>query len=141
MLLIEYIGHIGLTSLTDGLLGRHLDYYKTLNDARVASAAFIKYNASTTRINKGKNFKIDFQVILVVCQTNNFLILYQIQQIAWFIEGWHARIQEVLSEGGPTLTTFSLVKEGREDKRAIIGAPAKSPIKWRFAVGPMMARG
>ena len=69
MLLIEYVGHIGLRSLTDGHLGRHLEYFKTLNDARVASVGFIKYNASTTRINKEKNFKIKFQVILVFYQT------------------------------------------------------------------------
>ena len=65
MLLIEYVGHIGLSSLTDGHLGRHLEYFKTLNDARVASVGFIKYNASTTRINKEKNFKIKFQVIQI----------------------------------------------------------------------------
>ena len=65
MFLIEYVGHIGLRSLTGGHLGRHLEYFKTLNDARVASGGFIKYNASTTRINKEKNFKIKFQVILV----------------------------------------------------------------------------
>ena len=65
MLLIEYVGHIGLMSLTDGHLGRHFEYFKTLNDARVASVGFINYNASTTRINKDKHFKIKFQVILV----------------------------------------------------------------------------
>ena len=70
MLLIEYVGHIGLSSLTDGHLGRHLEYFKTLNDARVASVGFIKYNASTTRINKEKNFKIKFQVIQVFYRTN-----------------------------------------------------------------------
>ena len=69
MLLIEYVGHIGLRSLTDGHLGRHLEYFKTLNDARVASVGFIKYNASTTRINKEKNFKIKFQVNLVFYRT------------------------------------------------------------------------
>ena len=69
MLLIEYVGHKGLRSLTDGHLGHHLEYFKTLNDARVASVGFIKYNASTTRINKEKNFKIKFQVILVFYQT------------------------------------------------------------------------
>ena len=69
MLLVEYAGHIGLRSLTDGHLGRHLEYFKTLNDARVASVGFIKYNASTTRINKEKNFKIKFQVILVFYRT------------------------------------------------------------------------
>ena len=58
MLLIEYDGHIGLRSLTDGDLGRNLEYFITLNDARVASVGFIKYNASTTRINDEKNFKI-----------------------------------------------------------------------------------
>ena len=61
---IEYVGQTGRRSLTDGHLGRHLKYFKTLNDARVASVGFIKYNASTTRINKEKNFKIKFQVIL-----------------------------------------------------------------------------
>ena len=66
MLLVDYVGHIDLRSLTDGHLGRHLEYFKALNDARVASVGFIKYNASTTRINKEKkNFKIKFQVILV----------------------------------------------------------------------------
>ena len=63
MLLIDvgHVGHIGLRSLTDG----HLEYFKTLNDAKVALIRFIKCNASTTRINKEKNFKIKFQVILV----------------------------------------------------------------------------
>ena len=69
MLLIQYVGHIGLSSLTDGHLGRHLEYFKTLNDARVASVEFINHNASTTRINKEKNFKIKFQVILVFYRT------------------------------------------------------------------------
>ena len=67
--MIAYVGHIGLSSLTDGHLGRHLEYFKTLNDASVASLGFIKYNAPTTRINKEKNFKIKFQVILVFYQT------------------------------------------------------------------------
>ena len=44
-----------------------------LNDARVASAGFIKYNASTTRINKEKNFKIKFQVILLFYRTTSNL--------------------------------------------------------------------
>ena len=69
MLLIEYVGHIGLRSFTDGHLGRHLEYFKTLNDARVASVGYIKYNAQTTRIDKKKNFKIKFQVILVFYRT------------------------------------------------------------------------
>ena len=68
MLLIEYVGHIGLRSLTGGHLGRHLEYFKTLNDARVASVGFMKYNALTTRINKQKNFKTKFQVNLVFYQ-------------------------------------------------------------------------
>ena len=54
MLLIEYVDYIGLRSLTDGHFGRHLEYFKTLNDARVASVGSMKYNASTTRINKEK---------------------------------------------------------------------------------------
>ena len=75
MLLVQYFGHIGLRSLTDGHFGRHLEYFKTLNDARVASVGFIKYNSSTTRINKEKKFKIKFQVILVFCQTNSLDIV------------------------------------------------------------------
>ena len=67
--MIEYVGHIGLRSLTDGHLGRHLEYFKTLNDARMASVEFIKYNASTTRIKKEKNFKIKVQVILAFYRT------------------------------------------------------------------------
>ena len=54
MLLIEYVGRLGLRSLIDGHLGRHLEYFKTLSDARVASVELIKYNALTTRINKEK---------------------------------------------------------------------------------------
>ena len=73
MLLIEYVGHISLESLTDGHLGRHLEYFKTLNDARVASVGFINYNASTSRINKEKNFKIKFQVILFFYRTKCLL--------------------------------------------------------------------
>ena len=64
-----YVGHIGLRRLTDGHLGRNLEYFKTLNDARVASVGIVNYNASTTRINKEKNFKIKFQVILVFYPT------------------------------------------------------------------------
>ena len=81
MLLIEYFGHIGLRSLNDGHLGRHLEYFKTLNDARVASVGFIKYKASTTRINKEKNFKIKFQVILVFYRTKraHFILLVMIK--------------------------------------------------------------
>ena len=73
MILIENIGHIGLRSLTDSHVGRHLEFFKTLNDARVASVGFINYNASTTRINKEKNFKIKFQVILVFYRTTRIL--------------------------------------------------------------------
>ena len=54
MVLIEFVGHIGLWSQTDGHLGRHLEYFKTFNDVRVASVGFIKYNAQTTEINKEK---------------------------------------------------------------------------------------
>ena len=73
MLLIEYVGHTGLRSLTDGHLGRylerHLEYFKMLNAARVASVGF-KYIAQTTRLNKEKKtFKIKFQVILVFYRT------------------------------------------------------------------------
>ena len=69
MLLIEYVDHVGLRSLTGGYLGRHLEYFKTLNDARVASVGIIKYNASAIRINKEKTFKIKLQVILVFNRT------------------------------------------------------------------------
>ena len=52
-------------SLIIGLhLGRHLGYIEMLNDARVASLGFFKYNVCTTRINKEKKFKIKFQVLL-----------------------------------------------------------------------------
>ena len=64
----SFFSQIGLRNLTDSHLGRHLEYFKTLNDARVASVGFIKYSASTTRINKEKNFKIKFQVILFFFQ-------------------------------------------------------------------------
>ena len=74
MLLIEYVGHIGLRSLTDGHLGRHLEYFKTLNDVRVASLGFIKYNAPTTIFNKEKNFNIKFQVNLVFYRTRSLII-------------------------------------------------------------------
>ena len=49
-------------------LGRHLGYIEMLNDARVASLGFIKYNVCTTRINKEKKFKIKFQVLLKFAQ-------------------------------------------------------------------------
>ena len=42
---LKHYGHIGLRSLTDGHFGRHLEYFKTLNDTRVASVGFIKYNS------------------------------------------------------------------------------------------------
>ena len=38
----------------------------------MASVGFIKYNVSTTRISKEKNFKIKFQVILVFYRTSSF---------------------------------------------------------------------
>ena len=76
MLLIEYAGHMGHRSLTDGHLGRHLEYLKTLNDARVASVGFIEYSALTTRINKEKYFKFKFQVILVFYRTTLFFHLF-----------------------------------------------------------------
>ena len=41
---IEPGGQIGVRSITDGHLGRHLLFFKTLNDARVASVGFIMYN-------------------------------------------------------------------------------------------------
>ena len=75
MLLIKYVGHKGLRILTDCHLGRHLENFKTLNDARVASVGFINYNASTTRINKEKNFKIKFQIILIF----HWTIMYYIR--------------------------------------------------------------
>ena len=39
-----------------------------LNDARVASLGFFKDNVCTNRINKEKNFKIKFQVLLKFAQ-------------------------------------------------------------------------
>ena len=49
-------------------LGRHLGYIKSLNDARAASLGFLEDNVITTRINKEKNFKIKFQVLLKFAQ-------------------------------------------------------------------------
>ena len=103
MLLIEYVGHISFRCLTDGHLGRHLEYFKTLNDARVASVGFIKYNASTTRINKEKHFKIKFQVILLFYRTTlnclkkfkSVQIILLITQVEWspFFELYRAANQ------------------------------------------------
>ena len=50
-------------------LGGHLGKIEMLNDARVASLAFFTDNVCTTRINKEKNFKIKFQVLLKFAQT------------------------------------------------------------------------
>ena len=82
MLLIEYVGHIGLRSLTDGHLGRHLEYFKTLNDARVASVGFYQVHCLNNKNQQNKNFKIKFQVTLVFYPTiinkNNFALKYQL---------------------------------------------------------------
>ena len=95
MLLIEYVGHIGLWSLIDGHFGRHLEYFKTLNDARVASVGFIKYNTSTTWINKEINFKIKFQVILVFYRTMILVFL-----IRW-CHSWKKLSKEMVMLIGP----------------------------------------
>ena len=50
------------------LIGFHLGYVGMLNDARVASLGILKDNVCTTRINKEKNFKIKFQVLLKFAQ-------------------------------------------------------------------------
>ena len=90
MLLIVYAGHISLRSLADGHLGRHLEYFKTLNDARVASVGFIKYNASTTRINKVKTLKSSsrsfwFSTGLKIFKTNIILVTkYLIVKVSFF---------------------------------------------------------
>ena len=49
----------------------------------------------------------------------------------------HARIQKVLSEGGPTLTTF-LGYEGMEDTVGHHRPANETSWKWRFAGVPMM---
>ena len=46
------------------IIGLHLGYIETLNDARVASLGFFKDNVYSTRISKEKKFKIKFQVLL-----------------------------------------------------------------------------
>ena len=56
-------------------LGRHLEYIKMLNDARVASLGFFKDNICTTRINKEKKFKTKFQVLLKFAQILLLLLL------------------------------------------------------------------
>ena len=59
----------------------------------------------------------------------------------------HARIQEVASEGGPTLTVlffvFSLMRGGRIQIPLLTGhqwPASETPFKWRFAGGPMRAQ-
>ena len=64
--MIEYLGNIGLRSLTDGHLGRHLEYFKTLNDQLDSSSTMHQQQETT----KKKNFKIKFQVILVFYWTS-----------------------------------------------------------------------
>ena len=103
MLLIKYVGHMCLRGLTDGHLGRHLEYFKTLNDARVASIGFIKYNASTTRINKEKNFKIKFQVILVFYRTMNQKNKIKNCPIEIFFLNWEKTTLFVALGMGPNL--------------------------------------
>ena len=64
-----YFPYQTMFSLVIGFhLGRHLGYIEMLNDARVASLGFFKDNVCTTRINKEKNFKIKFQVLLKFAQ-------------------------------------------------------------------------
>ena len=66
---LSHIFRITLFLLIIGFhLGRHLGYIEMLNDARVASLGFFKNNVFTTRINKEKNFKIKFQVLLKFAQ-------------------------------------------------------------------------
>ena len=96
MLLIEYVGHIGLRSLTDSHLGRHLEYFKTLNDARVTSVGFIKYNASTTRINKEKTLQSSsmsfwFSTGLIICNSNYLADILRVCEIKGLI--WVMRFQ------------------------------------------------
>ena len=131
MLLIEYVGHIGLRSLTDGHLGRHLEYFKTLNDARVASVGFIKYNASTTRINKEKNFKIKFQVILVFYRTIMSQIVINSQSWSHFVE-IHPAVSEICA---------SKIWKGQDHKN-LINSSSASPyfilvqVWLKYATGP-----
>ena len=64
-----YFPYYTIFSLIIGFhLGRHLGYIEMLNDARVASLGFFKYNVCSTRINKEKKFKIKFQVPLKFAQ-------------------------------------------------------------------------
>ena len=64
-----YFPYQAIFSLIIGFhLGHHLGYIEMLNDAGVASLEFVKDNVCTTRINKEKNFKIKFQVLLKFTQ-------------------------------------------------------------------------
>ena len=51
---------------------------------------------------------------------------------------------EKIVREGPTLTTFFLADEGREDQNITISShhrPAsETPFKWRFADGPMIVQ-
>ena len=80
-------------SLIIGLhLGRHLKYIEMLNDARVASLGFFKYNVCTIRISKEKKFKIKFQVLLKFTQI--------LPDYFWFSKRtcrlYHARLEKKL---------------------------------------------
>ena len=135
MLLIEYVGHIGLRSLTDGHLGRHLEYFKTLNDARVASVGFIKYNASTTRINKEKNFKIKFQVNLVFYRTT--IIGASTQNFAFMLKCGYKNIK--ITVNVHKFRTLVACQKRPRKNRADTDQTASS-IWWYLCVLPVLHR-
>ena len=66
----------------------------------------------------------------------------------WWV--WHAGSRasctdpESNARGGPTLTTFFLVDEGRDDPNTTISGPTSArkqmPLKWRFTVVPLTAQ-
>ena len=49
--------------------GRHLEYLKMLNDAKVASVRFLTGKVWATKISKEKKFEPHFQVNLGICWT------------------------------------------------------------------------
>ena len=60
--------HISISHNFSLIIGLHLGYIEMLNEARVASLGLFKESVYTNRINKGKKFKIKFQILLNFAQ-------------------------------------------------------------------------
>ena len=81
----------------------------------MASVGDIKYTASTKRINKEKNFKINFQAILVFyrtisCMRNFRLDLEENTYFMKFFSHWHIFNETLLTQPSPTPPNKSVMK-------------------------------